>query len=248
VRIGNFNLLRNKDAVENRFRSEVVADAPRQVEEVVHRLVDWLVRNNLKLWNAVFVEVQGHTQRLREKGALAPAADTQFQYNREDLFARLRAPLDSRLGQFDTDREARQIVATVKESIAQTFGVEVLAVGLGALFIAIFTSVALDLSGVLTATLVALAGWLILPARRRKLIRQLEHTVAKLNADLAALLSTSFTEQLGRYERQMLEVIEPYERFLSTESQKVERALGELRSAEQEVVRLEQKVTEMFPE
>ena len=139
-------------------------------------------------------------------------------------------------------------MAAVKESVAQTFGVEVLAVGLGALFMAIFTSVALDLSGVLTATLVALAGWLILPARRRKLIRQLEEKVAKLNADLAALLSTSFKEQLGRYERQMLEVIEPYERFLRTEREKLERALGELRGAEQEVARLEQRVGEMFPE
>ena len=43
IRIGNINLLRNKDAVENRFRNEVVADAPREIEDVVHRMVDWTV-------------------------------------------------------------------------------------------------------------------------------------------------------------------------------------------------------------
>src|SRR5215218_1443741 len=54
IRIGNINLLRNKDAVENRFRNEVIADAPREIEDVVHRMVDWTVRRNLKLWTAVF--------------------------------------------------------------------------------------------------------------------------------------------------------------------------------------------------
>ena len=248
IRITNIGFLRNKDAVENRFRSEVVADSPRQIEAVVHGMVDWLVRNNMKLWNAAVVSLQEHTARLRQKGALAPEGGAEFAYNREELFTRLRQPIEGRLERFDTDREAREIVAAVKESVAQTFGVEVLALGLGAVLVTIFTTAALDVSGVLTATVLALAGWLILPARRRKLVRALEEKVATLNADLAALLSASFREQLGRYERQMLEVIEPYERFLTTEGEKVERALAELRAAEQEVATLERRVDAALPE
>jgi small GTP-binding protein len=247
IRVGNIGLLRNKDAVENRFRNEVVADGPAQVENVVHQMVDWLVRNNMKLWNAAFTEVQAHTERLREKGALATPGSTEFNYNREELFARLRAPVENRLGQFDAEREAEGIVSAVKESLAQTFGVNVLAVGLGAVLVAIFTTAALDLSGVVTATLLAIAGWLILPARRRKLMRQLQETIAKLNDDLANLLSTSFEEQLRTYERQMLEVIEPYERFLETERGKVERGITELRALETQIAALESRIDEMFP-
>ena len=247
IRIGNISLLRNKDAVENRFRNEVIADGPQQIENVVHRMVDWLVRNNMKLWNAAFTEVQAHTERLREKGALAPRGSSEFNYNREELFARLRAPVENRLGQFDTEREAREIVAAVKESLAQTFGVNVLAVGLGAVLVAIFTTAALDLSGIVTATVLAVAGWLILPARRKKLIRQLHETIAKLNVDLAALLSTNFEDQLRQYERQMLEVIEPYERFLATEREKVERGAAELREAQARITTLEARIEEQFP-
>ena len=247
IRIGNIGMLRNKDAVENRFRNEVVADGPQQIEDVVHRMVDWLVRNNMKLWNAAFAELQAHTERLREKGALASAGNEDFHYNREELFARLRAPVENRLGQFDAEREASDIVAAVKESLAQTFGVNVLAVGLGAVLVAIFTTAALDLSGIVTATLLAVAGWLILPARRRKLARQLEETIARLNADLAGLLSSNFEEQLTQYERQMLEVIEPYERFLATEGAKVERAIAELRAAEGKVAEIESRIDTLFP-
>jgi small GTP-binding protein len=248
VRIGNVMFLRNKDAVENRFRNEVVADAPHRIEEVVHQMVDWMVRNNMKLWNSALGELQAHSERLRKKGALAPKGDTAFHYNRDELFSRLRQPVEQRLGQFDVDAEARQIVGAVKESVTQTFGVEALAVGLGSVLVAIFTTAALDLSGVLAATLLGLAGFLILPARRRKLIRELEAAIAKLNADLAELLSSSFREQLGRYERQMLEVIEPYERFLTTENVKLEEALAEFRSATGELEMVAQQVAETFPE
>jgi len=248
IRIGNFNLLRNKDAVENRFRNEVVADAPREIENVVQRMVDWMVRNNLKLWTAVAAELQAHGDRLRQQGALAPESSAEFQYNREELFARLRTPVENRLGQFDVELEAQQIVAAVKESLAQTFGVNILAVGLGTVLVAVFTTAALDVTGVLTATLFALAGWLILPARKRALMRELEEKIAKLNEDLSALLSNSFREQLARYERQLREVLAPYERFLGTEGAKLERAVTELRQGEVQVSALEQRVAQTFPE
>src|SRR5688500_1216384 len=224
IRVGNIKLLRHKDAVENRFRNEVVADAPREIEDVVQRMVDWTVGRNLKLWTAVFAELDAHTARLRASGALAAHADTEFHYNREELFARLRQPVERRLGDFNAEAEARGVVEGMRDAMTQAFGVNVLALGLGAVLVAVFTTAALDVTGVLTATLFAIAGWFIIPTRRRQLIRELEAKIAKLGTDLSALLSAKFQEQLARYEQQLLEVIQPYERFLETERTKLERA------------------------
>jgi hypothetical protein len=248
IRIGNANFLRNKDAVENRFRAEVVRDSPQAIEGVVHRMVDWTVQRNLKLWSSVFAELDAHTARLRESGALAPHGDSEFQYNREELFARLREPVERRLGEFDTEREARQIVDSVKEAVTAALGVNVLAIGLGGILVAAFTTAALDVTGVLTATVFAIAGWLIIPARRRRLVADFETKVSKLNEDLATLLRAKFEEQLTRYERQLLEVVAPYERFLETERAKLDSGLDELRKAEREAAALEQRVMETFPE
>ena len=247
IRIGNAFFLRNKDAVENRFRAEVVQDSPQQVETVVHRMVDWTVDRNLRLWRAVFSELDAHTARLRSSGALAPHGDTEFNYNREELFARLREPVERRLDEFDTEREAREIVTSVKEAVMTAFGVNVLAIGLGGLFIAVFTTAALDFTGVLTATIFAIAGWMVIPARRRHLVKEFEAKISKLNEDLAALLRAKFEEQLTRYERQLLEVVAPYERFLETERAKLESGVGALRAAQGEVAALEGRVTETFP-
>ncbi len=248
IRIGNAFFLRNKDAVENRFRAEVVQESPQQVEAVVHRMVDWTVDRNLRLWRAVFSELDAHTARLRASGALAPVGDTEFKYNREELFSRLREPVERRLDEFDTEREAREIVTSVKEAVMSAFGVNVLAIGLGGIFIAAFTTAALDFTGVLTATIFAIAGWMIIPARRRHLVKEFEGKISKLNEDLAALLRTKFEEQLSRYENELLEVVAPYERFLETERTKLETGLGALRRAEADVAALEHRVAEAFPE
>ena len=248
IRVGNIGLLRNRDAVENRFRNEVVADAPREIEDVVHRMVDWTVRRNLKLWTAVFAELDAHTARLRASGALAAHGDTEFQYNREELFNRLRQPIERRLGDFNAEAEAREVVESMREAVTHAFGVNVLALGLGAVLVAVFTTAALDVTGVLTATLFAIAGWFIIPARRRQLIRDLEEKIARLGADLSALLSAKFQEQLARYEQQLLEVIQPYERFLETERAKLERAHEELTGARRDVDALEQRIGRTFAE
>jgi small GTP-binding protein len=248
VRIGNINFLRNKDAVENRFRAEVVADAPRQIEDVVNRMVDWTVKRNLKLWTAVFQELDAHTARLRASGALAAHASTEFQYNREELFDRLRQPVERRLNEFNAEAEARGVVESMREAVTHAFGINVLAVGLGAVVMAVFTTAALDITGLLTATLFAVAGWLLIPARRRRLIRELEEKMAKLSTDLSALLAGKFDEQLKRYEHEMLSVIQPYERFLATEREKLERGAGELRLVQRETTTLEHRIMDTFPE
>ncbi len=248
IRIGNANFLRNKDAVENRFRAEVVMDAPGAIEGVVHRMVDWTVQRNLRLWSSVFAELDAHTARLRAAGALSPHGDTEFQYNREELFARLREPVERRLEEFDTEKEAREITDSVKSAVAQTFGVNVFALGLGALFVTAFTTAALDVTGVLTATIFAIAGWLIIPARRRQLISDFEKKISKLNEDVAVLLRSKFEEQLTRYEQQLLEVLAPYERFLETERARLEQGLAALRDSEAEVTALESRIAATFPE
>ena len=248
IRMGNIKLLRNRDAVENRFRNEVLADAPREIEEVVHRMVDWTVGRNLKLWTAVFAELDAHTARLRASGALGAHGDSEFQYNREELFARLRQPIERRLGDFNAEAEARGVLESMREAVGHAFGVNVLALGLGAILVAVFTTAALDLTGVLTATLFAIAGWFIIPHRRRQLIRDLEEKIAKLSDDLSALLAAKFQEQLARYEQQLLEVIQPYERFLETERVKLERALTEVEAARREVDGLEQRIVSTFSE
>jgi hypothetical protein len=248
IRVGNINL-RATATLENRFRGRGRRRRARG------RSRTWCSAWSTGRWAATsscgpasFAELDAHTRGLRASGALAAHADTEFQYNREELFARLRQPVERRLDAFNAEAEAREVVESMREAVTQAFGVNVFALGLGAVLVAVFTTAALDVTGVLTATLFAVAGWLIIPARRRRLVHDLEEKIAKLSADLSALLAGKFQEQLARYEQQLLEVIQPYERFLEAERAKLERAVAELGGARGEVEGLERRIAAAFPE
>jgi hypothetical protein len=206
------------------------------------------VRRNLKLWTGVFAELDAHPERLRAAGSLEAGGSTEFQYNREEMFSRLRQPVERRLGEFNTEAEAREIVDSMREAVTTAFGVNVLAVGLGAIMIAAFTTVALDVTGILTATVFAVAGWLVIPARRRMLVQELEEKIAKLSAELSTLLAAKFEEQLARYERQLLDVVQPYDQFIDAERGKLQHAVAAVAGARKEVVALEDQVAAAFPQ
>ena len=65
VRLANLLRLRDKDVVENRFRIEVVADAPPRIEEEVQALIDWMVRQNLGMWQRAEAMLETRSDALR---------------------------------------------------------------------------------------------------------------------------------------------------------------------------------------
>ena len=247
IRIGNANFLRNKDAVENRFKSEVVMDSQQQIEGVVHRMVDWTVQRNLRLWSGVFAELDAHTERLRASGALAPHGDTEFQYNREELFARLREPVERRLNEFDTEDEARGIVDSVKAGGGADVRRERARGGARRVIhrrvhdCGARCNRRADCDDIRHRRM-AHHSRTASPAHPR--VRN-EDREARTRISLRCF-AAKFEEQLSRYEQQLLEVIPPYERFLETEREKLDRARTELESASREVDALEQQIATTF--
>jgi hypothetical protein len=209
VRLGNVLRLRNKDIVENRFRVEVIADAPQVIEQEVHALIDWLVRHNLAMWEKADDVLERRRQALREAAARARWMSPRFVYNREEIFTNLGQPVRSRLESFDARSEADAIVAAVNDALARTLGVQALVIGLGAVLTAAFTTLSIDVTGTIGLTLLALAGLFILPQRRNRLKRELSGKLDALREELASTLEARFREQLHGYTQQLRDVFVP---------------------------------------
>lgn len=209
VRLGNVLRLRNKDIVENRFRVEVIGNAPQVIESEVHALIDWLVRQNLAMWETADQALERRRQALREAAARARWMSPRFVYNREEIFTNLGQPVRRRLESFDARSEADAIVGAVNDALARTFGVQALVIGLGAVLTAAFTTLSIDVTGSIGLTLLALAGLFILPQRRGRLKRELAHKLESLRDELARTLEERFREQLHGYTKQLSEAFTP---------------------------------------
>lgn len=209
VRVSNVMRLRDKDVVENRFRNEVVADAPRHIEEEVQALIDWLVRQNLAMWEKADGMLRERREALRDAAARTRFVSPRYVYNREEIFTRLAQPVRRRLERFDAQREADDIVAAVNAALVRTFGVQAVVVGLGAVLTAAFTALGLDVTGTVGVTLIVASGLFILPRRRARLKRELAGKVETLRVELAQTLEARFHEQLRDYVEQLRETFAP---------------------------------------
>ena len=63
MRLTNILNLARGDQVRRQFEQEVLADVPRQVEDRVHRLIDWLVQKDLHQWQQIMNYLQRRQAR-----------------------------------------------------------------------------------------------------------------------------------------------------------------------------------------
>ncbi|MEE2638876.1 MAG: dynamin family protein, partial [Acidobacteriota bacterium] len=242
VRMSNITRLRDNDIVENRFRNEVVADTPLRIEEEVQALIDWLVRQNLTMWEKADTMLQQRREALREAAGRPRFISPQYVYNREEIFTKLAQPVRRRLALFDARREAEEIVAAVNAAIAKTFGVQALVIGVGAVLTAAFTSLGIDVTGTVGATLLAAAGLFILPQRRARLKRELSSKVEVLRVELAQTLEMRFQEQLRDYVEQLRDTFRPELESTASHALRLREANQTLESYQAECARLFSKI------
>ena len=114
------------------------------------------------------------------------------------------------------------------------------ALGLGAVLVAVLHGAFLDITGVLGASAVAALGFFVLPSRRSQLKAELRTRIGGLRAQLSTSITTQFEKELGDSLQRMQEAIAPYTRFVRVEREKLDRLtadvqalrieLGEIRS------------------
>jgi small GTP-binding protein len=209
VRLSNLLRLRNVDVVENRFRNEVIGDTPQRIEEEVQALIDWLVRQNLVIWEQADGQLQKRREALREAASRTRWISPEYVYNREEIFASLARPVRERLDRFDARDEADEIVASVNDALARTFGIQAVVVGLGAILTAATTTLTIDVTGALGATLLAVTGLFILPHRRGRLKRDLARKVEVLRKEVEETLESRFRGQVSEYAQTLREAFQP---------------------------------------
>jgi hypothetical protein len=115
--------------------------------------------------------------------------------------------------------------------VAGTALVQVGAVSLGALLIAILHGALLDFTGILSASALAVVGLLIIPTKRRRAKNDLRDKLEDLRQRLMAAMSEEFERELARSLQRLREAIAPYTRFVRAEQKKltqIEDELGEI--------------------
>jgi uncharacterized protein HemX len=152
-----------------------------------------------------------HTRRM--VGTIGGA----FDYDRDRLLATVGRSAQEVIDSYDRRVEADRMAGSVQQAVTETAIVEAGAIGLGALLTALFSTVALDLTGILAATTLAALGLFVIPARRRKVKQDLREKITRMREQLMTTLNRQFEEELERSLQRVREAIAPYTRFVRAE-------------------------------
>jgi len=233
--------LMKKDRLQADFEREVVADVPQRVERKVDELIDWLVDSDLRQWKAITTYLEDR-QTTHKGQIVGEGISSHFNYDRSRLLDAIGREADRVVSSYDKRYEADKIAFDAQNAVAASLAMEVGAVGLGTLITALATTAAADVTGIVAASLVAVLGFFIIPASRRKAKKELHERLIKLRTDLVDTLRAEFEKEMARGLKRIEEAIAPYSRFVRAESERAENALTELGEAKLEIEQLRLEV------
>ncbi len=208
LRLPRLRELFDRERLRRDFEAAVVADLPREVERRVSTLVDWMVAEDLALWQEVMRLLRARQAAHAERPF--GAVDDRFSYDRQERLVAVGREAQQSIEGYDGAAEGRRLAASVRESLAGAALLQVSGLGLGAIVAALASSTAADVSGFLAAGTLVVLGLLVLPARRRRARRELAQKAAQLRAGLVAALGESFDRERERGAARVRGAVEPY--------------------------------------
>jgi len=242
IRVGNIGLMRKPEKFQSLFEKEVVGDLREQVSDTMHGAVDWLMKESIALYERTASFLTDRVQKDKYRDKVLGGTDLAFDYNREQVFTQVRAGFDREVKEFDIQGECNRVLGTSYRSILGFFGVEIGAVALGALLTHIFSAVILDVSGILLASVLALTGFFILPAKKRRVIAEFSRKVDTLTLEFRKTISTEFEKEINGTLEKIRTGYEPYMTFYKAESKKAEKAERDLKECRTTLGGLKQKL------
>jgi small GTP-binding protein len=234
VRIQHVMLLRNASRFREEFERQVFQGWKGNIDSTIQEAVDWLVKENMKLWNTTVEQFHRRAEQDARNEEIIGKVGREFAYNREEVYARMRANAEQRLNSYDVNIESRRIIDHAMRAVLHSFGLGAGALGLGYLLTTAVSSTAVDVTGLTAATMLLVTSFLILPYKRTKAKEEFRRRIEELRGQLKEALNRESSTEIDRMLRSITSAFEPYQRFYAAESEKIERFAGKLTKIETE--------------
>ncbi len=222
IALKSANLIRDAEKFKQLFEKEVVADLKESVEDVMNSGVDWLMRENIAMYekSVKFLTERVETGKYKDD-VVGGGGQSPFEYNRERIFNAIKDGYKRHINEFDVKGECNRVVDSSYRGLLGFLGMEIGAVGLGVLAASIFSAVWLDVTGILFAGAVALTGFFILPAKKRQAIKEFRTKVEALITQFKKTLSGEFGKEIDAVLDNIRSIYNPFLTFYKAETEKI---------------------------
>ncbi|WP_412060331.1 dynamin family protein [Rubrivirga sp. IMCC45206] len=187
IRVSRLNLIRDRNAFREEFERQVVRDAERRIETRLGEAADAVLRRVFELWNETYTRLAD----LRRDDATAQGG---FMYDREEVLRDVLREAKRTIDQYDMGEEARRLLENARSAL--TMG-GAAAVGVGAVAVVLIATTAFDVTGgIVAAGALATLGFIVLPAQRRRAVREFSARVSTLRQELRSGLERELDSEV----------------------------------------------------
>ncbi len=237
LRVGRLFDLFNSSKVRAEFERTVVADTAEHIDAQMQELVDWMAERELRLWQQV-VDYLNRRRQARIDEALVGQIGGEFTSSRRELIGSVARAARDVVDRYDEQSQAAQLAGSMRDGVAQTALVAVSGVTLGAAIALIAGTAAMDVTGILAASVIAGLGLFIIPARKRSAQRRFHQQSDELRRQLRAGVEGQFVAALARSLERIRQTIAPYVRFVRAERGKLQETRDKFNALDSEMGRL----------
>jgi hypothetical protein len=208
--------LLNRSRIQKEFEDRVIADTPRQIERRVTELIDWLIDQDFRQWQAMTARLAERT-REREARPLGAPDIGSFHADRSRLIDSVGRESQRVVDTYDKQREAAAIADQARAAVTTAAAAGSAALGLGTIVTLAASTAAADVTGILMAGVIATLGFLVIPARRKKAKQEMQRKVSALRERLGSALRIEFVRAQEQSAERMANAVDPYSRFVRAE-------------------------------
>lgn len=199
-----------------------------------------MIEKDYKQWQSVMQYLQRRSEQHADR--LVGRVESDFDINRKNLLATIGHNAQRVAESYDREAESLKVAQEVQKAVFQTAAVQVGAIGLGAVLVAVLQGVWLDMTGLLGASAVAALGLYVLPNKRKQVKSELRKQAGELRQQLNHALTSQFENELRASKARLEEAIAPYTRFVRVEREKLEKMNAELERLRTELTAIRNKI------
>jgi small GTP-binding protein len=242
MRLKEFRLLRSEALFRDEFEREVLDGWKRDLEQTLNESVDWLVRNNMRLWNDTLEYFNAQVRKADYEEHVVGRVGGQFVYEREQVYARIRREAEARVSALDHREECRRVINSALGAMQQSLGLGAGAIGLGYVLATAFTTAAMDVTGVTAAALLFTTSFFILPYKRKRAVEQFRAKTETLRAELKRAFEAESAKEIDRAAESVRGALEPYTRYVRSARARLQERAASLGSINDRLAVLKREV------
>lgn len=220
IRFSNVFKLISKSKVAKEFEYRVSRQTVEELEKDLDSMVMWTERSARTLLDSA---LDFYNESIRPESG---AAGTAFTYDRTMLINTVRAELEKKRREIDPALLGGNLVDSARGAVASVLGVQAGTLALGAAVVSAFSSIIVDVTGILATLALMATAFAILPKKRRDAMKEFSTKVDALIEEITSSVSSQLERDLDGIKMQVLDSLVPLRNFYQMEKGKLSESLG----------------------